>query len=262
VRGAFTGAIKDRVGRFELADGGTLFLDEIGEIPPDLQSKLLRVLQEGQFERLGDDRTRTVQVRLIAATNRDLLGEAKAGRFRLDLYYRLSVFPIEMPPLRERFEDMRPLAEHFIKQSARRLGVPGPRLSKLHLQELQSYDWPGNVRELQNVVERAVILARGRHLQFDLPPRVGPSGLFSDRTPPLEGEEDEELSLSELVVRERAIVSRALERSRWKIYGTDGAAALLKIKPTTLVSKMKRLGVRREAAEVPAKRPNAFPSAI
>jgi PAS domain S-box-containing protein len=246
VRGAFTGAIKDRVGRFELADGGTLFLDEIGEIPPDLQSKLLRVLQEGQFERLGDDRTRTVQVRLIAATNRDLLAEAKAGRFRLDLYYRLSVFPIEVPPLRERLEDMRLLAEHFIEQSARRLGVSRPRLSKLHLQELQSYEWPGNVRELQNVVERAVILARGRHLQFDLPRRVSPNGLYSDRTPPSDDQEDEELSLDELVVRERAIVSRALERSRWKIYGADGAAALLKIKPTTLVSKMKRLGVRRE----------------
>src|SRR6266478_679259 len=152
VRGAFTGAVKDRVGRFELADGGTLFLDEIAEIPLDLQSKLLRVLQEGQFERLGEDRTRTVKVRLIAATNRDLLAEAKAGRFRLDLYYRLSVFPIEVPSLRERLEDVGELAEHFIKQSARRLGVPRPRLSKLHLQELQSYDWPGNVRELQNVI--------------------------------------------------------------------------------------------------------------
>jgi transcriptional regulator with GAF, ATPase, and Fis domain len=244
VRGAFTGAIKDRVGRFELADGGTLFLDEIGEIPPDLQSKLLRVLQEGQFERLGDDRT--VRVRLIAATNRDLLGEAKAGRFRLDLYYRLSVFPIEVPPLRERREDMRLLADQFINQSARRLGVTRPRLSKLRLQELQSYDWPGNVRELQNVIERAVIQARGGHLQFDLPRRVSPNGLFWDQTPASEGEQDEELSLDELVVRERAIVLKALERSRWKIYGADGAAALLKIKPTTLVSKMKRLGVRRE----------------
>ena len=203
VRGAFTGAIKDRVGRFELADGGTLFLDEIGEIAPDLQSKLLRVLQEGQFERVGDDRTRTVQVRLIAATNRDLLGEAKAGRFRLDLYYRLSVFPIEVPPLRERREDVRLLADHFIKQSARRLGVPRPRLGKLHLQELQSYHWPGNVRELQNVIERAVILARGRYLQFDLPRRVSPNGLFLGQTPPSEGEDDEELSLDELVVRER-----------------------------------------------------------
>jgi len=249
VRGAFTGAIKDRVGRFELADGGTLFLDEIGEIPSDLQSKLLRVLQEGQFERLGDDRTRTVQVRLIAATNRDLLAEAKAGRFRLDLYYRLSVFPVELPPLRERLEDMRLLAEHFIKQSARRLGVPRPRLSKLHLQELQTYDWPGNVRELQNVIERAIILSRGGHLQFELPRRSIRTGPSSTRTAASDGEAEEDLSLDELVVRERTIVVKALERSRWKIYGADGAAALLKIKPTTLVSKMKRLGVRRETAE-------------
>jgi PAS domain S-box-containing protein len=246
VRGAFTGAIKDRVGRFELADGGTLFLDEIGEIPLDLQSKLLRVLQEGQFERLGDDRTRTVQVRLIAATNRDLLAEAKTGRFRLDLYYRLSVFPIEVPPLRERLEDLNLLADHFIKQSTRRLGVPHPRLSKLHLQELQNYDWPGNVRELQNVIERAVILSRGGDLQFDLPRRANRSRPPSGQTPPADMEGTDNLSLDELVVRERAIVSKALERSRWKIYGADGAAALLKIKPTTLVSKMKRLGVRRE----------------
>ena len=246
VRGAFTGAIKDRVGRFELADGGTLFLDEIGEIPHDLQSKLLRVLQEGQFERLGDDRTRTVQVRLITATNRALLAEAKAGRFRLDLYYRLSVFPLEVPPLRERLEDMRLLADHFIKQSARRLGAPRPRLNKLHLQELQSYDWPGNVRELQNVIERAIILSRGGDLQFEVPRRVSRNGRPSGQTPPSDDNEAEELSLDQLVVRERAIVSKALERSRWKIYGADGAAALLKIKPTTLVSKMKRLGVRRE----------------
>ena len=244
VRGAFTGAIKDRLGRFELADGGTLFLDEIGEIPLDLQSKLLRVLQDGQFERVGDEHTRTVQVRLVAATNRNLLNEAKAGRFRLDLYYRLSVFPIEVPPLRERREDVPMLAEHFIEQSSRQLGVARPRLGKLHLQELQSYDWPGNVRELQNVIERAVILARGRYLRFDLPRLASPNGLAS-RTSPPKSEEDEELSLDELVVRERAIVSKALERSRWKIYGADGAAALLRIKPTTLVSKMKRLGVQR-----------------
>src|SRR5262245_33124580 len=184
VRGAFTGAVKDRVGRFELADGGTLLLDEIGEIPSDLQSKLLRVLQEGQFERLGDDRTRTVQVRLIAATNRDLLAEAKAGRFRLDLYYRLSVFPIEVPQLRDRLEDMRLLADHFLKQSARRLGVPRPRLSKLHLQELQGYDWPGNVRELQNVIERAVILSRGGPLQFELPRPANRNGSSPGRTLP------------------------------------------------------------------------------
>jgi PAS domain S-box-containing protein len=245
VRGAFTGAIRDRVGRFELADGGTLFLDEIGEIPLDLQSKLLRVLQEGQFERVGDDHTRTVQVRLIAATNRNLYNEAKAGRFRLDLYYRLSVFPIEVPPLRERREDMHLLAEHFIGQSSRRLGVARPRLGKLHLQELQSYDWPGNVRELQNVIERAVILAGGRYLRFDLPRLASASGLPSRASPP-RIEEDEQLSLDELVDRERTIVSKALERSRGKIYGADGAAALLKIKPTTLVSKIKRLGVKRK----------------
>src|SRR5437016_9369615 len=172
VRGAFTGAIKDRVGRFELADDGTLFLDEVGEIPLDLQSKLLRVLQEGQDERVGDERTRTVNVRLITATNRDLLAEAKAGRFRLDLYYRLSVFPIDVPPLRERLEDIEELANHFIEQSSRRLGVPRPRLTKHHVQELQAYGWPGNVRELQNVIERAVILAKDGKLQFDLPQRV------------------------------------------------------------------------------------------
>src|SRR5262249_15033409 len=142
VKGAFTGAIKDRIGRFELADGGTLFLDEIGEIPLELQAKLLRVLQEGQFEKVGDDKTRKVNVRVSAASYRDLLAEAKARSFRLDLYYRLSVFPIELPPLRVRPEDIPPLAEHFIKQAARRLGVPQPRLTKAHLRELQSYDWP------------------------------------------------------------------------------------------------------------------------
>jgi PAS domain S-box-containing protein len=246
VRGAFTGAIKDRVGRFELADSGTLLLDEVGEIPLELQSKLLRVLQEGQFERVGDERTRTVRVRLIAATNRDLLAEAQAGRFRLDLYYRLSVFPIEVAPLRERLEDMQALAAHFIQQAARRLGVARPRLTRLDLQELQSYNWPGNVRELQNVIERAVIVSRDGPLQFELPHRRNGRAPGPVRLAPPDGEDNEVLSLDELVVRERAIVAKALERSGWKIYGVDGAAALLKIKPTTLVSKMKRLGVQRE----------------
>src|SRR5213596_1076041 len=168
VRGAFTGAIKDRVGRFELADNGTLFLDEIGEIPLDLQSKLLRVLQEGQFERVGEDRTRTVDVRIIAATNRDLEAEVKAGRFRQDLYYRLSVFPIELPPLRERVEDILVLAQHFVAQSARKLGATVPRLTHANVKELQSYDWPGNVRELQNVIERAVIRSRNGRLDLGL----------------------------------------------------------------------------------------------
>jgi PAS domain S-box-containing protein len=246
VRGSFTGAIKDRAGRFELADGGTLFLDEIGEIPFDLQSKLLRVLQEGQFERLGDERTRSVKVRLIAATNRDLLAEARAGRFRLDLYYRLSVFPIEMPALRERLEDVPLLAAHFIQHSARRLGVDSPRLTTMHVRELQSYDWPGNVRELQNVVERAVILARNGGLSFDLPHRgAAPPGVAAEPAWP-GGDNGGELSLDELEVREREIIVAALRRTKGKIYGADGAAALLKIKPTTLVSKMKRLKVDKE----------------
>src|SRR5213593_1027659 len=245
VRGAFTGAIKDRVGRFELADNGTLFLDEIGEIPLDLQSKLLRVLQEGQFERVGDERTRTVRVRLITASNRDLLAEAKAGRFRLDLYYRLIVFPIEVPPLRERVEDIEALADHFIKQASRRLGVPRPRLTKLHVQELQTYDWPGNVRELQNIIERGVILAKGGKLQFDLTRRVGIDGPATP-APSLDG--NGKLSLDELAVRERDIVAAALRRTNFKIYGAVGAAALLRIKPTTLVSKMKRLNVQKRSA--------------
>ncbi|HEY0945882.1 MAG TPA: sigma 54-interacting transcriptional regulator [Opitutaceae bacterium] len=256
VRGAFTGAIKDRAGRFELANGGTLFLDEIGEIPLDLQGKLLRVLQEGQFERLGDDRTRTVRVRIIAATNRDLLAEARAGRFRLDLYYRLSVFPIELPPLRERPEDIAVLATHFARQASRRLGVPVPRLTRLHLQQLQDYDWPGNVRELQNVIERALILSRGSagRLQFDLsrppPGEHGQAQLAPTASPapaPAGAEDDKALSLDELTFREREIVTTALRRRHWKIYGPDGAAALLQVKPTTLVSMMKRLGVAKPA---------------
>lgn len=241
VRGAFTGAVKDRVGRFELADDGTLFLDEVGEIPMDLQSKLLRVLQEGQFERVGDERTRTVKVRLVTATNRDLFAEAKAGRFRLDLYYRLSVFPIEVPALRERLEDVEELAEHFIQHSARRLGAPRPRLTKAHVQALQSYDWPGNVRELQNVIERAVILAKGGPLQFDLPRRVSVDGAVSRSPMAPQALEEEALSFDELEMREREIVAAALRRTSGKVYGTDGAAALLGVKPTTLVSKIKRL---------------------
>ncbi len=250
VRGAFTGAVKDRVGRFELADDGTLFLDEIGEIPLDLQSKLLRVLQEGQFERVGDERTRTVKVRLIAATNRDLLAEAKGGRFRLDLYYRLSVFPIEVPPLRERLEDIGELADHFIRQAARRLGVAVSRLMPTQVQQLQRYDWPGNVRELQNVIERAVILAKGGQLHFDLPLRATGDPPLNPPTqttnPDLESEA--ELSLDELEVREREILTAALRRTNWKLYGRDGAAALLQIKPTTLVSKMKRLNIQKDSA--------------
>src|SRR5690606_13277026 len=247
VRGAFTSAVKDRVGRFELAHRGTLFLDEIGEIPLDLQGKLLRVLQEGTFERLGDERTRTVDVRIIAATNRDLLAEARAGRFRLDLYYRLSVFPLQVPPLRERIEDLPALAAHFARDAARRLGVPTPRLMKGDVRELQTYDWPGNVRELQNVIERAVILARDGRLHFDLPRRAtGPAERIQSSATDA-AQFARVLSLDELAIREREIVAEALERCRWKIYGPDGAAALLKLKPTTLVSMLKRLNLQRPA---------------
>src|SRR6185369_11809203 len=171
-RGAFTGALRDRAGRFELAGGGTLFLDEVGEIPLELQAKLLRVLQEGELERVGEERTRKVDVRVIAATNRDLRAEAEAGRFRQDLYYRLSVFPVELPPLRKRPEDVPLLAEHFLALAARKLGRPKPRLTLAAVRQLQQYGWPGNVRELQHVIERSVITADGGRLSVDLPNAV------------------------------------------------------------------------------------------
>lgn len=244
-RGAFTGAVRERMGRFELAHGGALFLDEIGEIPLDLQGKLLRVLQEGQFERVGENRTRKVDVRLIAATNRDLLAESREGRFRSDLYYRLSVFPIEIPPLRERPEDIAPLTAHFVQDSATRLGVAPPALPAAQLEILENYEWPGNVRELQNVIERSIILSRERPLQFrlenahenkdggDIAPTAGMASIKQD------------LTLADLKRMERELIQHALEECRWRIYGDLGAAALLRIKPTTLVSRMKKFGVKR-----------------
>jgi len=245
VRGAFTGAVKDRVGRFELADRGTLFLDEIGEVPIELQSKLLRVLQEGQFEKVGEDRTRTVDVRIIAATNRDLEAEVKAGRFRQDLYYRLSVFPIELPPLRERTEDIPILAKSFLTQSARKLGVNPPRLTTAQLKELQSYDWPGNVRELQNVIERAAIRSRDGHLDLGLGPGA-PRGR-SQRNEVEPGIAP--ASLGEIKEHERKLIIDALTKTRGKIYGTDGAAALLGMKPTTLSSRVHRMGLKKMVME-------------
>ncbi|MFQ5483581.1 MAG: sigma 54-interacting transcriptional regulator, partial [Nitrospinaceae bacterium] len=169
VKGAFTGAVKDRAGRFQLADQSTLFLDEVGEIPLELQGKLLRVLQEGQFERVGEEFTRQVKVRIIGATNRDLKQEVQARRFRQDLYYRLSVFHVEVPSLRDRLDDIPLLARHFIKKAAEKLGVPAPRLKYRHVQQLQNYAWPGNIRELDNVIERAMITRQGENLKFDLP---------------------------------------------------------------------------------------------
>jgi transcriptional regulator with GAF, ATPase, and Fis domain len=240
-RGSFTGAVSDRVGRFEHADGGTLFLDEVGEIPIDLQAKLLRVLQEGTFERIGDSETRRTDVRVVAATNRDLHAEVDAGRFRQDLYYRLSVFPIEVPPLRARKEDVPLLAAHFLDASCRELGMPPRRLKQRHVLELQAYDWPGNVRELQNVIERAVIVSRGGPLRIDLPaearlPAEGPGA---------EDDDEDVLTYEQLRMREKRNVIAALRVTRGKVSGPGGAAELLGIKPTTLASRMRAMGIRR-----------------
>jgi len=245
VKGAFTGAVKDRVGRFEAAEGGTLFLDEVGEIPLPLQSKLLRVLQEGQYERLGDDRTRTVNVRVLAATNRDLKADVAARLFREDLYYRLNVFPIEVPPLRQRKEDLPALADHFLEAAVRGLPGPKPRLTKAHLAQLQCYDWPGNVRELHNVIERAVITAGDGRLRFDLPatgtgdPRAG-AGAVAERDL-----DAEVVPQAEMDRRERENVLAALRRARWKISGAGGAAEMLGVKPTTLRSRLKKMGLEK-----------------
>jgi transcriptional regulator with GAF, ATPase, and Fis domain len=252
VRGAFTGAVKDRVGRFELARDGTLFLDEVGEIPLDLQAKLLRVIQEGQFERVGDDRTRSVDVRLICATNRDLGSEAKAGRFREDLYYRLSVFPIELPPLRERPEDIPFLAEHFLRHSAERIGMQTPRLAKEHLKQLASYEWPGNVRELQNVIERAVIFSRNDGLlRFSLGSSASRSASSMRTKAPAQDSKEGGGSLTEWKQTERLLIEEALARTNGKIYGPDGAAALLGVKPTTLASRVSRNKLKRPLRGLP-----------
>jgi transcriptional regulator with GAF, ATPase, and Fis domain len=244
VKGAFTGAINDRVGRFELANGGTLFLDEVGEIPLELQGKLLRVIQEGQFERIGENRTRTVDVRLISATNRDLEKEGLAGRFRSDLYYRLSVFPIEVPPLRERREDILPLAELFLLQSSKRLGIKPPAFVAAQRRELERYDWPGNARELQNVIERSVILAAHGPFLLNLDARAG-------RPSATNAKQDSSVQrpirlLQDVKESEKDLVIAALKQARGKIYGSNGAAALLGIKPTTLSSKLGRLGLSRK----------------
>ena len=242
VKGAFTGAFKDRTGRFEAADGGTLFLDEIGEIPLDLQSKLLRALQEKQYERVGDDRTKKVDVRIVAATNRDLRAEVAAGRFREDLYYRLNVFPVEVAPLRERLDDIPLLARHFITLAVKEMGCPPPRLTPAGLAALQNYDWPGNIRELRNVIERAVIMARGGALEFDLPISASPPAA----SPPSPGGEREFLTEPEMQRKERDNLLFVLEKTGWKIKGADGAAELLGVKPTTLLSRIKKMGLRRE----------------
>jgi transcriptional regulator with GAF, ATPase, and Fis domain len=242
-KGAFTGAIKDRAGRFEAADEGTLLLDEVGEIPFALQSKLLRVLQEKQYERVGEERTRTVDVRILAATNRDLKKEVEAGRFRQDLYYRLNVFPIEVPPLRNRKDDIPLLAAHFLEQAARRLGLPLPRFTEAQARMLQAYDWPGNVRELQNATERALILAQKGRLQFDLPQ----SELSPVVPAPINGRAATILTEIEMRQLEKENIAVALAKADWRIHGQGGAAELLGLKPTTLISRVKKLGLKRPA---------------
>jgi len=244
VKGAFTGALKDRAGRFEAADGGTLFLDEVGEIPQELQSKFLRVLQEKQYERVGEEKTRTVDVRIIAATNRNLKKDVETGRFRQDLYYRLNVFPVEVVPLRKRREDIPLLAAHFLEQAVRRLSLPAARLTRADIVELQSYDWPGNVRELQNTIERALILAQNGVLNFDFSRAdiKTPTAM----TPAVSSKpSDDILTDTEFQQRERDNVLAALNKAHWKIHGLGGAAELLGLKPTTLISRVKRLGLKK-----------------
>jgi transcriptional regulator with GAF, ATPase, and Fis domain len=246
-RGAFSGALKDRAGRFEAAAGGTLFLDEVGEVPLELQSKLLRVLQEKCYERLGEDRTRRADVRIVAATNRDLKKEVALGRFREDLYYRLNVFPMKVATLKERKEDIPLLATHFVELLVKELGCPRPRLTKAGIDVLQSYDWPGNIRELRNVIERAVILARGRALEFDLPVTGPTTDLTSvgARDGDWIEQEYEYLTESEMQRRKRQNLFAVLQKSGWKIKGMNGAAALIGVNPSTLVSRIQKMGLRR-----------------
>jgi formate hydrogenlyase transcriptional activator len=231
-KGAFTGAIAQKIGRFEMADTGTLFLDEIGDIPLALQPKLLRVLQEQEFERLGSGRTHHINVRLVTATHRDLTEMVRRQEFRSDLYYRLNVFPVALPPLRERREDIAKLVGHFVGVCARRTGKPIDHIPKETLDAFTSYSWPGNVRELQNLIERAVILANNGVLPNPLPvsdkgwvTAIPAQGTFRDS--------------------QRALILQTLQAAGWVVGGPHGAAARLELKRTTLIAKMKKLGISR-----------------
>lgn len=243
-KGAFTGATSDRTGRFELADGGTLFLDEVGEIPLELQSKLLRVLQEGQFEKVGESTTRKVDVRIIAATNRNLQEMAQAKQFREDLYFRLNVFPVDSVPLRSRIADIPLLASHFLKHASEKLNKPGLRLSNGNMEQLMAYDWPGNIRELQNMIERAVILSRGTRVTLDLP--IYPVENHDTDSMPAPETGKTILTRQHLHEVERKNIMSALKACRGKIFGTDGAAEMLGMKPTTLASRIQRLGIDKQ----------------
>jgi formate hydrogenlyase transcriptional activator len=237
-RGAFTGAIAQKLGRFELADKGTLFLDEVGDIPPQLQPKLLRILQEQEFERLGSSQTHRVDVRLVAATHRDLAEMVRNGQFRSDLYFRLNVFPVQLPPLRERREDIPALVTHFVELLARRIGRPIAHIPAETMSALSSYDWPGNIRELQNLIERAVILS----VDGVLPNPLLTAGTQRISNAP---------APTTLMDSERALILRTLESVGWVIGGRDGAAARLGLKRTTLIYKMQRHGISRPSIDSP-----------
>jgi formate hydrogenlyase transcriptional activator len=233
-KGAFTGAIAQKIGRFEVADHGTLFLDEVGDIPLGLQPKLLRVLQEQEFERLGSTHTHHVDVRLLGATNRDLAKMVRRSEFRVDLYYRLNVFPILVPALRERREDIPALVDHYVERSSRRLGKRVQSIPPATMSAFVSYDWPGNIRELQNLIERAVIMANGGVLPNPLPAPGSPSVIAAPPTTLRESE--------------RTLILTTLDAVGWVIGGPKGAAAKLGLNRTTLINKMKRLGIARPRA--------------
>ena len=249
-RGAFTGAIAQKIGRFELADKGTLFLDEIGDIPLALQPKLLRVLQEQEFERLGSGRTHRVDVRLVAATHQDLERMVKRGEFRSDLYYRLNVFPVTLPPLRDRREDIAPLVEHYVELFCHRMGKSIDTVPEEFVEACKSYSWPGNIRELQNVIERAVILSNEGSLPNLLRPARAPMLVAF---PPS----------TTLKESERILILGALEATGWLVGGPYGAAARLGMKRTTLIARMKKHGIFRPAEDgnVDAVCHNGFPAA-
>jgi transcriptional regulator with GAF, ATPase, and Fis domain len=240
VRGAFTNAVRDRPGRFQIANGGTIFLDEIGDLPFELQPKLLRVLQEGEYERVGEDVTRKVDVRVIAATNQNLAEEVRARRFREDLFYRLNVLPLALPPLRARTEDIPLLASHAIAEISKRLRIPAPTLTQADAARLQQYEWPGNVRELENVIQRAVILSKGVRLRLD----IALADLSASATAVPDSDMAEViLTDRECRARERANLMKALQHTDGRIYGAGGAAELLGINPTTLASRLRALKI-------------------
>jgi len=244
-KGAFTGATQRREGRFSLADGGTIFLDEVGELNKELQAKLLRVLQEGEFNPVGSSRTRRTDVRVIAATNRDLSMAVQEEKFRTDLYYRLNVFPINVPPLKQRGDDIRLLAEHFVSKFSTRMGRRIDPLGIDCIERLKTYDWPGNVRELQNVIERGVITARQGCLNLDhaLPDRIQPDSI---EIPTLSEDSVKTVrTVRQLQQLERENLMLALEKSQWRVAGKKGAAQLVGMPPSTFQSRMKALEIKR-----------------